>query len=43
MALRFLIDEDLLDRRSRAIARHNAGSTNPIDAVSVGGKVGAAR
>jgi hypothetical protein len=36
MALRFVIDENLLDRLSRAIARHNAGGANLIDAVSVG-------
>jgi predicted nuclease of predicted toxin-antitoxin system len=34
--LRFLIDENLLDRLSRALARHNASGTNPIDAVQVG-------
>jgi hypothetical protein len=36
MALRFLIDENLLGRLWRAVARHNAGSANLIDAVQVG-------
>jgi hypothetical protein len=36
MSLRFLIDENLLDRLSRAVTRHNAGGINPIDAVQVG-------
>jgi Domain of unknown function (DUF5615) len=36
MALRFLIDENLLDQLSRAVARHNSGGINLIDAVQVG-------
>jgi Domain of unknown function (DUF5615) len=36
MSLRFLIDENLLDRLSRAVTRHNAGGICPIDAVQVG-------
>jgi predicted nuclease of predicted toxin-antitoxin system len=36
MALRFLIDENLLDRLSRALARYNASGNNPIDAVQIG-------
>jgi predicted nuclease of predicted toxin-antitoxin system len=36
MALRFLIDENLLGRLLRAIARHNARGVNLIDALQVG-------
>ena len=36
MAIRFLIDENLLGRLSRAVARHNARGVNLIDAVQVG-------
>ena len=36
MSVRFLIDENLLDRLSRAVTRHNAGGICPIDAVQVG-------
>jgi hypothetical protein len=36
MSLRFLIDENLLDRLSRAVTRHNAGDISPLDAVQVG-------
>jgi hypothetical protein len=36
MTLRFLIDENLLGRLWRAVARHNAGGANLIDAVQVG-------
>jgi Domain of unknown function (DUF5615) len=43
MALWFVVDENLLDRLSRALARHNSGGINIIDAVQVGDTAGLPR